>query len=78
MVRTRGRGSQSEGWTRPTTSVGGADAPVGGVDAGEAVSFPWEPFDVSLSVSYNHHVTLRLWQGEVRLCYNFFLCLCCT
>jgi len=90
MVRTRGRGSLLEGRTRPTISVrrhdrgassnapvGGADVAIGGTNAGEAVGFPKGPSDVSLLVSYNHHVALRLWEGEVRLCYNFLLCLCC-
>ena len=88
-VRTRGRGSQLEGWTSPATSisdcgasssasVGGVDALVGGVDAGEAVGFSEGPSDVSILVNYNHHVALRLWQGKVRLCYTYLLCLCCV
>jgi len=53
MVKTKGLGSQPESRTRPTTSirrgdrgassstlVGGVDAPIGGVDAGEGVGFP--------------------------------------
>jgi len=84
MVRTTGVGSQPEGRTRPTTSVCrgdrgasssapfvGGEAPcIGGGDGGEVVGFSEGPFDVSLLVSYNHHVALRLWEGEVRLCYN--------
>jgi len=84
MVKTRGRCSQPEGRTRPTTSVRRGDrgasssAPVGGANASEVVGFPGGASDVSLLVSYHHHVALRLWQGEVRLCYNFLLCLCCV
>jgi len=76
MVRTRGRGSQPDGQTRPTTLVRRGDcgtlssAPFGGINAGEAVGFPWGPSDVSLLVSYIDHVALRLWQGEVILCNN--------
>jgi len=73
MVRTRGGSFQVKGWTRPTTSVcrsdrgasssiptGGADAPVGFPDTGE-VGYLGGPSDVSLLVSYNHHVALKLW-----------------
>jgi len=89
MDRTRGASSQVEGRRRPTTSVqrgghgasssapaGGADAHVAAIgfpDAGEVVGYPGGPSDVSLLVSYNHHVALRLWQGEVRFCFMYFL-----
>ena len=53
------------------------DAPcIDGGNAGEVVGFSGGPSDVSLLVSYNHHVALRLWEGQVRLCYN--LCLFCV
>jgi len=51
-------------------------APVGFPDAGEVVGYPEEPSDVSLLVSYNHHVALRLWQGEVSFCFMYFLFSC--
>jgi len=92
MARTRGGSFQVEGRTRPTTSLrrgdrgasssaptGGVDAPVAPVgfpDVGEVVGYPGGPSDVSLLVSYNHHVALILWQGEVRFCYMYFFFLC--
>jgi len=86
MARTRGGSSQVEGRRRPTTSVrrgdrgasssapaDAADAPVAFLDAGEVVGYPGGPSDVSLLVSYNHHVAIRLWQGEVSFCFMYFL-----
>ena len=55
-------------------NVGGVAPRIGGGDAG---GFPGGPSDVSLLVSYDHHVALRLWEGEVRLFYNL-LCLFCV
>ena len=55
-------------------NVGGVAPRIGGGDAG---GFPGRPSDVSLLVSYDHHVALRLWEGEVRLFYNL-LCLFCV
>jgi len=61
--------------------VGGNAPHVSGVahciGGGDTRGFPGRPSDVSLLVSYNHHVALRLWEGEVRLCYNL-LCLFCV
>jgi len=57
--------------------IGGETPRIGGGDAGKVVGFPRKPSDVSLLVSYNHHVALRLWEAEVRLCYNL-LCLVCV
>jgi len=59
-----------------------ADAPdardvlVGFSGARDVVGYPGGPSDVSLLVNYNHHVALRLWQGEVRICYLYLLFLC--
>jgi len=54
--------------------IGGVAPRIGGGDTG---GFPGGPSDVSLLVSFNHHVALRLWEGEVRLFYNL-LCLFCV
>ena len=55
VVRRGDRGASSS-----ASPVGGDASPVGGGDAGEVVDFPRGPSDVSLLVSYNHHVALRL------------------
>jgi len=75
-VRRGDRGASSSapvvGGNAP--NVGGVAPRIGGRDAG---SFPGGPSDVSLIVSYDHHIALRLWKGEVRLFYNL-LCLFCV
>ena len=75
-VRRGDRGASSS-----APAVGGNAPHVVGVapciGGGDAGGFPGRPSDVSLLVSYNHHVALRLWEGEVRLCYNL-LCLFCV
>jgi len=87
MARTRGASSQHEGRRRPTASVRRGDwgasssAPVVGgvaprIGGGDAGGFLGGPSDVSLLVSYNHHVVLRLWEGEVRLFYNLLWLFC--
>jgi len=57
--------------------VGGEAPRISGGDADEVVRFPGGPSDMSLLISYNHYVALKLWEGEVRLCYNL-LCLFCV
>jgi len=74
-VRRGDRGASS---SAPVVSgnaphVDGVAPHIGGGDVG---GFLGGPSDVSLLVSYNHHVALRLWEGEVRLFYN--LCLFCV
>jgi len=75
-VRRGDRGASSSapvvGGNAP--NVGGVAPRIGGGNAG---GFPGGPSDVSLLVSYDHHVALRLWEGEVRLFYNL-LCLFCV
>jgi len=75
-VRRGDRGASSSapvvGGNAP--NVGGVTPRIGGGNAG---GFPGGPSDVSLLVSYDHHVALRLWEGEVRLFYNL-LCLFCV
>ena len=71
-MRREDRGASSSG-----PLVGGQAPRIGGGDAGEVVGFLGGPSDVSLLVNYNHHVAFRLWEGEVRLCYNL-LCLFCV
>ena len=75
-VRRGDRGASSSapvvGGNAP--NVGGVAPRIGGGDAG---GFPGGPSDVSLLVSYDHHVALRLWEVEVRLFYNL-LCLFCV
>ena len=73
----RGASSSAPPVSGDAPPVGGEAPRISGGDAGEVVGFPGGPSDVSLLVSYNHHVALRLWEGEVRLCYNL-LCLVCV
>jgi len=56
----RGASSSASPVGGDASPVGGDASPVGGGDAGEVVDFPRGPSDVSLLVSYNHHVALRL------------------
>jgi len=75
-VRRGDRGVSSSAPADGADDADGADAPVAAVGfpyAGEVVGYPGGPFDVSLLVSYNHHVALRLWQGEVSFCFMYFL-----
>jgi len=74
-VRRGDRGASSSahvvGGNAP--NVGGVASRIGGGDAG---GFHGGPSDVSLLVSYNHHVALRLWESEVRLFYNLLWLFC--
>jgi len=74
-VRRGDRGASSSapvvGGNAP--DVGGVAPRIGGGDAG---GFPGGSSNVSLLVSYNHHVALRLWEGEVRLFYNLLWLFC--
>jgi len=56
--------------------IGGVAPRIGWGEAVEVVGFPGGPSDMSLLVSYNHHVALRLWKGEVRLCYKLLYSVC--
>jgi len=86
MARTREASSQLEGRRRPRALVRRGDrgasssAPPIATDAvdigGVAPCIGGGPSDMSLLVSYNHHVALRLWEGEVRLCYKFLYSVC--
>ena len=57
-------------------NIGGAAPRIGAGEGAKMVGFPGGPSDMSLLVSYNHHVALRLWEGEVRLCYKFLYSVC--
>jgi len=75
LVRRGDRGASSS-----APVVGGNAPDVGGVapriGGGDAAGFPGGPSDMSLLVSYNHHVALRLWEGKVRLFYNLLWLFC--
>jgi len=77
-VRRGDRGASS---SAPPVSADAANinsvAPrIGGGEAAEVVGFPGGPSGMSLLVCYNHHVALRLWEGEVRLCYKLLYLVC--
>ena len=56
--------------------IGGVAPHIGRGEAAKVVSFPGRPSDMSDLVSYNHHVALRLWEVEVRLCYKLLYSVC--
>ena len=72
----RGASSSAPPVAADAVDIGGVAPRIDGGEAAEVVGFPGRPFDMSLLVSYNHHVVLRLWEGEVRLCYKFSYLVC--
>jgi len=72
----RGASSSAPPVAADAVDIGGIAPRIGGGEAAEVVGFPGGPSDMSLLVSYNHHVALRLWEGELRLCYKFLYSVC--
>jgi len=75
-VRRGDRGASSSAPPVAAANIGGVAPRIGTGEGAEMVGFPGGPSDMSLLVSYNDHVTLRLWEGEVRLCYKFLYSVC--
>ena len=72
----RGASSSAPPVATNAANIGGVAPRIGAGEGAEMVGFPGGPYDMSLLVSYNHHVALRLWEGEVRLCYKFLYSVC--
>jgi len=72
----RGASSSAPHVAADVADIGGVAPRIGGGEAAKVVGFPGGPSDMSLLVSYNHHVVLRLWEDEVRLCYKLLYSVC--